>query len=227
MNARKLLSLCLAAVMLTALAGCGQAPQPAEKKAGVVYLDPNAAAPAPTQRTTEAPAASAVPEAPAKATDAPAVPTAEPAEEADAEGEPEVPLDLYFEGKGVRLEPWMEAAPALAALGEPIGSFEADSCAYIGKDLFYYYPGFELTVNEVEGVNRITVITVADDTVTIPQGLRIYDDEEKLLSILGGTDEDGIYSYRSGNTLLLIQVKSNGDDGRRIASMEYHMADDQ
>ena len=136
-------------------------------------------------------------------------------------------LDLYFEGKGVRLEPWMEAAPALAALGTPIGSFEADSCAYIGKDLFYYYPGFELTVNEVDGVNRITAITVADDTVTIPQGLRIYDEEEKLLDVLGGVEENGVYTYRSGRTELLIQVKDVGDDARRIASMEYRAADDQ
>ena len=128
---------------------------------------------------------------------------------------------------GMEIEPWMEAAPVLLALGDPTGSFEADSCAYIGKDLFYWYPGFELTVNEVEGVDRITAVTVADDTVTIPQGLRIYDEEEKLLSLLGGTDENGIYTYRDGNILLLIQVKAAEGDERRIASMEYRVAVDQ
>ena len=113
-----------------------------------------------------------------------------------------------------------------AALGTPIGSFEADSCAYIGKDLFYYYPGFELTVNEVEGVDRITAITVADDTVTTPQGLRIYDDEEKLLDVLGGTEENGVYTYESGKTILLIQVKAAEDGVRRIATMEYRAAEE-
>ena len=148
--------------------------------------------------------------------------TAQPAEKPGV-----VYLDLYFEGRGVRIEPMMAADPVLSALGEPIGTFEADSCAYIGKDIFYYYPGFELTVNEVEGTNRITAVAVVDDTVITPQGLRIYDEEEKLLSLLGGTVENGVYTYHSGRTLLLIQVKAAGDDVRRIATMEYRAAEDR
>ena len=184
----------------------------------MVFVDPNAA--------TAVPAATAEPVS-AEATAVPAEATPEP--EAAPAGEPEEPPavpELYFESKGVRMEPWMEAAPVLAALGDPIGSFEADSCAYIGKDLFYWYPGFELTVNEVEGVNRITAVTVADDTVTIPQGLRIYDDEEKLLDILGGEEMNGLYTYQNGQTMLLIQVKE-AEGSRRIASIEYRVAADQ
>lgn len=221
MNAKNLLipglTLCLALL----LAACGEAPRPAEPKPGVVYLDPNAA---PTARATEAPAGTEAPAAPLQ-TDPPAEPA--PTEASAPEEEPEALPELYFEGKGVRLEPWMEAAPVLAALGEPLGVFEADSCAYIGKDLFYYYPGFELTVNALEGVDRITAVTVADDTVITPQGLRIYDEEEKLLSLLGGAEENGIYAYRSGPTLLLIQVKADGDEARHIASIEYRLADDR
>ena len=76
-------------------------------------------------------------------------------------------------------------------------------------------------------MERITVITVADDTVTIPQGLRIYDDEEMLLDILGGVDEGGVYTYRSRQTELVIQVKEASDGVRRIAYIEYRVADDQ
>ena len=136
-------------------------------------------------------------------------------------------MDLYFECRGVRIVPMMEAAPVVAALGEPIRRFEADSCAYVGKDVFYAYPGVQLTVNEVEGVERITVIMVTDDTVTIPQGLRIYDEEEKLLSILGGTDDADVYTYTDGQTVLLIQVKEAADGVRRIAYIEYQVAADQ
>ena len=120
----------------------------------------------------------------------------------------------------------MAADEVLLALGQPIGVFEADSCAYIGKDVFYYYPGFELTVNEVDGQNVITAIAVVDDTVVTPQGLRIYDEEEKLLSILGGTEENGVYTYESGKTILLIQVRAAGDEVRRIATMEYRAAEE-
>ena len=218
MNHKMLWALILALLLLFGCGGKAAAPQPAQKE-GVVFVDPNAA--------TAVPAATAEPVS-AEATAAPAEATPEP--EAAPAGEPEEPPavpELYFESKGVRMEPWMEAAPVLAALGDPIGSFEADSCAYIGKDLFYWYPGFELTVNEVDGQNVVTAIAVVDDTVVTPQGLRIYDEEEKLLSILGGTEENGIYLYQSGHTRLLIQVKEAEGDVRRIASMEYRAAEDQ
>jgi hypothetical protein len=194
--------------------------QPATPKAGVVYLDPNAA-----PKATAAPAA----EPQRQATAAPdPVRTGAPEPQAtEVPEEPEAPLDLYFELRGVRLEPMMEAAPVLAALGEPIRRFEADSCAYVGKDVFYAYPGVQLTVNNVEGVERITLITVADDTVTIPQGLRIYDEEDRLLDLLGGDEDDGLYTYRSGQVELVIQVKEAGDGIRRIAYIEYRVAEDQ
>ena len=213
MNMRKGICLGLCALTLLMLAACGGTAKTAEPRPGVVYLDPNApaaATPVPgEEETTAAPAAETV------------------ATEPPVQEKPSAAEDLYFESRGVRIEPMMETAPVLAALGEPIGSFEADSCAYLGKDLFYYYPGFELTVNEVEGVNMITAISVVDDTVTIPQGLRIYDEEEKLLSILGGVEESGVYTYQSGRTVLLIQVKEGSDEIRRIATMEYRIAEEQ
>ena len=214
MNTRTRIGAALLAALLLALMGCGGTAQPAEKP-GVVYLDPNAPAAA---QSTAAPAPQGEKAPVAQGTELPPPEQGEEAEPA---------LDLYFESRGVRIEPMMAANPVLSALGEPIGTFEADSCAYIGKDIFYYYPGFELTVNEVEGTNRITAVAVVDDTVITPQGLRIYDEEEKLLSLLGGTEENGVYTYHSGQTLLLIQVKAAGDDVRRIATMEYRAAEDR
>ena len=205
--------LALIGALMLALAGCGpQNAQPA-RKTGVVYLDPNAATAAPAQAGTDAPLALA-PVQPSSGT-----------EGGDGDStEPEAPLDLYIELRGVRLEPLMEAAPVLAALGEPLRRFEADSCAYVGKDVFYAYPGVQLTVNEVEGVARITLITVTDDTVSIPQGLRIYDDEEKLLDLLGGTEDNGVYAYRSGRVELIVAMQDTEDDVRRIAYIEYRVA---
>lgn len=205
------------ALLMLALLGCGE--KETTPKPGVVFLDPNAA---PAVRTTTVPQTTQT----AATVDQEQITDQGPVTEGEEESG--APLELYFEGKGVRMEPMMEAAPVLAALGEPMYSFESDSCAYVGtKDLFYYYPGFELTVNEVEGVNRITIIRVADDTVVIPQGLRIDDEEEKLLSILGGTEENGVYIYRSGQTELLIQMKDAEDDICRIWSIEYRVAEDQ
>ena len=209
MNKPGWMGLLLGTGALMLLLGCG-GKAPAAPKEGVVYVDPNAASAA-----TAAPAAPAQQPAPVEAQPQQPAATAAPAAEETKE------LALYFEGKGVRLEPMMEAAPVLQALGAPIGTFEADSCAYLGKDLYYYYPGFELTVNEVDGVERITVITVVDDTIVTPQGLRIGDEEEKLLSLLGGREENGIYAYRAGETVLYVQIKADESETRRIASIEY------
>ncbi len=209
MNKSGWMGLLLGTGALMLLLGCG-GKAPAAPKEGVVYVDPNAASAA-----TAAPAAPAQQPAPVEAQPQQPAATAAPAAEETKE------LALYFEGKGVRLEPMMEAAPVLQALGAPIGTFEADSCAYLGKDLYYYYPGFELTVNEVDGVERITVITVVDDTIVTPQGLRIGDEEEKLLSLLGGREENGIYAYRAGETVLYVQIKADESETRRIASIEY------
>ena len=209
MNKSGWMGLLLSTGALMLLLGCG-GKAPAAPKEGVVYVDPNAASAA-----TAAPAAPAQQPAPVEVQPQQPAATAAPAAEETKE------LALYFEGKGVRLEPMMEAAPVLQALGAPIGTFEADSCAYLGKDLYYYYPGFELTVNEVDGVERITVITVVDDTIVTPQGLRIGDEEEKLLSLLGGREENGIYAYRAGETVLYVQIKADESETRRIASIEY------
>ena len=213
MNTRTRTGAALLAALLLALMGCGGTAQPAEKP-GVVYLDPNAPAAA---QSTAAPAPQGES---APITQGTELPPPEQGEEA------EPALDLYFESQGVRIVPMMAAEEVLTALGQPLGVFEADSCAYIGKDVFYYYPGFELTVNEVDGQNTITAIAVVDDTVTIPQGLRIYDEEEKLLSILGEAEENGVYTYESGHVLLLIQVKAAEDGVRRIATMEYRAAEE-
>ena len=215
MNTRMRIGAVLLAALLLVLTGCGGSAQPTQKE-GVVYLDPNAPAAAKPQST----AAPAPQGESAPITQGTELPPPEQGEEA------EPALDLYFESQGVRLEPMMAADEVLLALGQPIGVFEADSCAYIGKDVFYYYPGFELTVNEVDGQNVVTAIAVVDDTVVTPQGLRIYDEEEKLLSILGGTEENGVYTYESGKTILLIQVRAAGDEVRRIATMEYRAAEE-
>ena len=224
MNMRiRIIALACAAVL--ALVGCqaGPAAQPTQKE-GVVYLDPNGARNEASRGTEQgAPASDGDKSAPAAADP---VEPAQSLPQASEPGEATAPLELYFEYRGVRIEPMMTASSVLTALGEPIRRFEADSCAYVGKDVFCVYPGMQLTVNEVEGVERITLIQVTDDTVTIPQGLRIYDEEDKLLATMGGTDENGFYTYESGQIQLIIQVREAEDGARRIANMEYRVAED-
>ncbi len=125
---------------------------------------------------------------------------------------------LYYDANGVKIHTYDEAEATLASLGTPTGTFESASCAYQGMDYFYYYDGFQLTVNDVEGVKRVTTITVTDDTVSIPQGVKIGTQEADMVEKMGNnfTQSAGLYKFVDGNTTLQIQVK----DGS-VASILY------
>jgi len=126
---------------------------------------------------------------------------------------------LYFASGDVKFGVFDYADTVMEALGEPQGTFEADSCAYQGKDYFYYYDGFELTVNEIDGYMLITGISVVDDTVETPQGLKIGMPIEDALSELSLESEQSgsVYRFYDVDTVLLMNV---GDDGA-VSAIEY------
>ena len=139
---------------------------------------------------------------------------------------------LYFASGEVKFGIMDPAQEVLDALGEPQGTFESDSCAYQGKDMFYYYDGFEVMVNDVDGTLRITGITIADDTVSNPQGVKIGMDMSEALSLMGDPDypesitvthNGGVYKLVSGSTMLRLKA---GDDGT-LAAAEYCVAANQ
>lgn len=130
---------------------------------------------------------------------------------AEQEAEPATEASLLprgFVSGSICVEPLEEANSVLNRLGEPQSTFEADSCAYQGKDYYYYFSGYELTVNEIEGVKRVTAISLVDDTVKaeFPGGLLgIGDREETLLTVLGGEEGQEYYEYSDG--VLMVQVQ--------------------
>ena len=131
--------------------------------------------------------------------------------------------ELYYASGDTKFGIMDPAEEVLNALGEPVnGTFESDSCAYQGKDYFYYYDGFEVMVNDVDGVKRITGITVADDTVQTPQGLKIGMKLEDAQALLTGEYKQvgDVYKYTQGSTVLKLAV---GDDGT-LTAIEYAVA---
>ena len=92
--------------------------------------------------------------------------------------------ELYYASGEVKFGILDPAADVLTALGEPDSTFESNSCAYQGKDKFYYYDGFEVLVNDVDGTERITGITIADDTVSNPQGVKIGMKIDEALALM-------------------------------------------
>ena len=119
--------------------------------------------------------------------------------------------ELYYASGEVKFGILDPAADVLSALGEPDSTFESNSCAYQGKDKFYYYDGFEVLVNDVDGTERITGITIADDTVSNPQGVKIG---------MKYVQSGDTYKFTVGSTLFRLQA---GDDGT-VAAAEYSVA---
>ena len=130
--------------------------------------------------------------------------------------------ELYYTAGDVKFGIMDPAEDVLASLGDPTGTFESDSCAYQGKDYFYYYDGFEVMVNDVDGVKRITGITLADDTVANPQGVKVGMKAEDALELMGEDYKQvgDVYKYTVGSTVLRLGV---GDDGT-LTAVEYAVA---
>lgn len=137
--------------------------------------------------------------------------------------------ELYYISGDVKFGVMDPADEVLEALGEPQDTFESDSCAYQGKDMFYYYDGFEVMVNDIDGTRRITGITLADDTVSNPQGVKIGMDMAEALALMGDPDypasiemtqSGDVYKFVSGSTMLRLRA---GGDGA-VAAAEYCVA---
>ena len=188
--------------ILCLLSGCGGKQQPVKTPdPDAVIVDPNATAVPAEPAVTAEPAPRKTPE----------VTEVFPAQDELTELAAEDPYT--FRTGDISILPRMEAAPVLALLGEPAFTFEADSCAYQGKDIYYKYNGFELTVNTPEGVPVITAITVVDDTIRVPfenGTLAIGDSADTLSDVLGLEPGQEQYDLHSGGVHLQIAVK----DGR-------------
>ncbi len=100
--------------------------------------------------------------------------------------------------------------------------YEAQSCAYQGLDKFYTFDSFEVLVNTVDGRDVITSISLLDDMVAIPEGLRIGDSYDTMIDTLGDgyTRSANLYRYVRDGTMLTILIK-NGS----VSSIEYTLSE--
>ena len=71
-----------------------------------------------------------------------------------------------FDYKGTKLELYADAAPVIAALGEPTKYSESASCAFDGLDKNYYYGNLYLDTYPEGGKDHIYGWWFADDTLT-------------------------------------------------------------
>ncbi len=70
-------------------------------------------------------------------------------------------------------------------LGEPMSYFEADSCAFLGKDRTYMYGGLEVATYELEGIEHILSINFMDDIIPTSEGIYLFDESTKVIEVYG------------------------------------------
>ena len=109
-----------------------------------------------------------------------------------------------FSPGGVRIVLGEDAAPVLEKLGEPNDVFEVESCAFVGTDRIYYYPGFNISTYPAdEGEDRVLAITFSADTVETDQGVYLGMKKADVLAIYGEGEEagDAVSYYNGGEEL--------------------------
>lgn len=113
--------------------------------------------------------------------------------------------DLYFEASGARFGVYDETETVLASLPAYRSTFTGQSCAFEGEDVVYFFSGFQITTNVIDGVSRITAIKIEDDTVKTPQGLYIGMPEADAISTfpaLAAAD----WNLEDGTALLSVTI---------------------
>ena len=120
-----------------------------------------------------------------------------------------------------------EAEIVMENIGEADDFFVSASCAYQGDDYIYYYDGIEVTVNEIDGVRRITGITLTDDLISIPQGVKIgmtIVEALPLMEDIPYTEKNGVYTFHYAFTDLLMQTDKSLTT---IVAIQYTVAEEK
>ena len=91
----------------------------------------------------------------------------------------------YFETKGVKVAMNAEAAPVVAALGEPKNYVESPSCAFNGIDKEYNYGSYVIYTYPKDGVDYILQVVLMDDLCSTREGISIGAEKAQVTAAYG------------------------------------------
>lgn len=128
------------------------------------------------------------------------------------------PKGFLFESKDITIAMHAEVESIIDGLGEPKNYFEAESCAFEGKEKTYSYDGFEIYTYELNSKDYVASIVLLDDSVSTREGIYLNSSLEDVLSAYGDsyTNSFDLYTYESDKTKLLFLIENN-----HVVSIEY------
>lgn len=100
-----------------------------------------------------------------------------------------------FVANGVEIAMKADAAPILAALGEPKSYTEETSCAFTGLDKTYYFGSFYLNTYPQGDKDHVFAAWFADDTITTDEGIYIGSTQAAVEAAYGADSYNGVNAY--------------------------------
>ena len=135
----------------------------------------------------------------------PPLPVEENEQDAPVEDEPVVSDVFFFKMGDMIVHMDEDIDHVIENVGEPLGRFEAESCAFDGIDIIFSYPGIQIYTYPAGAGNYIHMIGFFDDTVRTAEGnIRLGSSIQSVFDIYGDdySYETGMYRFTRGLTVL-------------------------
>ncbi|MDR0883276.1 MAG: hypothetical protein LBN05_01495 [Oscillospiraceae bacterium] len=113
--------------------------------------------------------------------------------------------------EGLAIPLGVRADAILAALGTPLKTRKEPSCAFEGEDKFYAYAGFEVSTYPDKGTDYFYTVSLRDDSVQTPEGVRIGSTLAEMETAYGkaASAENDVYKYMKNSTTLSFALTNN------------------
>ena len=123
-----------------------------------------------------------------------------------------------FNHNGTKIAMHAEAAPIIAALGEPKTYTEEASCAFTGLDKTYFYGSFYIQTYPIGEKDYIFGVWFADDSVSTDEGVYVGMSQADVEAAYGAESFNGTNAYvlTKGKSILTVILK----DGV-VSSVQY------
>lgn len=118
-------------------------------------------------------------------------------------------VSFYVEYGSTKIELGADAATVISSLGEPVSKQEAGNCAGQGTLTKYKYSSIEIYVLTSGSKQTVDQITILDDGVKTPEGIKIGSSADDVTKSCGKASKqtDTNLTYTSGSKNLVVQLR--------------------
>jgi len=99
----------------------------------------------------------------------------------------------------------------LDSMGEPLGVFEAPSCAFDGIDRIFSLPGLQIHTYPLDSGDFIHTVSIRDDSIMTQNGIYLGNSLDSVLAAYGNDyqQEFGMFTFTKGVTTLQFLIEDN------------------